>query len=69
MVFTADLKVITANRSFYDRFHVTAEETKGRFVWSIGDRSLDIPAFSLLQGNIFFDNYFRLVKVPGGDDG
>jgi len=48
-------RVITANCSFYDRFHVAAEETEGRFVYSIGDRSLDIPAFFLLQGNGFFD--------------
>ena len=45
---TPGLRVITANCSFYDRFHVTAEETKGRFVYSIGDHSLDIPEFFLL---------------------
>jgi PAS domain-containing protein len=32
IVLTPDLRVITANCSFYDRFHVTAEETEGRFV-------------------------------------
>ncbi len=53
---TPGLRVITANCSFYDRFHVTAEETEGRFVYSIGDHSLDIPAFFLLQGNGFFDS-------------
>ena len=52
---TPGLRVITANCSFYDRFHVTAEETEGRFVYSIGDHSLDIPAFFLLRGNGFFD--------------
>ena len=31
---TPGLRVITANCSFYDRFHVTAEETEGRFVYS-----------------------------------
>ena len=55
IVLTSDLRVITAGRSFYDRFHLTAEETEGRFVYSIGDHSLDIPAFFLLQGNVFFD--------------
>ena len=52
---TPGLRVITANCSFYDRFHVTAEETEGRFVYSIGDHSLDIPAFFPLRGNGFFD--------------
>jgi len=55
IVLTPGLRVITANCSFYDRFHVTVEETEGRFVYSIGDHSLDIPAFFLLQGNGFFD--------------
>jgi PAS domain-containing protein len=55
IVLTSDLRIITANRSFYDRFHVTAEETEGRFIYSIGDHSWDIPAFFLLQGNGFFD--------------
>jgi PAS domain-containing protein len=52
---TPRLRVITANRSFYEMFHVTAEETEGRFIYSIGDHSLDIPAFFLLRGNGFSD--------------
>jgi len=59
IVLTSDLKVISANRSFYETFQVVPEETEGRFVYSIGDHSLDIPAFFLLQGNGFFD---RLVS-------
>jgi PAS domain-containing protein len=55
IVLTSDLRVITANHSFYDRFHVTPGETEGRFVYSIGDHAMDIPAFFLLQGNGFFD--------------
>lgn len=53
---TPGLRVITANRSFYDRSHVTPEETGGRFVYSIGDHMWDIPAFFLLQSNGFFVN-------------
>ena len=30
IVLTPGLRVITANCSFYDRFHVTPEETEGR---------------------------------------
>jgi PAS domain-containing protein len=55
IVLTSDLRVITANHSFYDRFHMTPEETEGQFVYSIGDYALDIPTFFLLQGNGFFD--------------
>ena len=55
IVLTPDLKVISANRSFSETFQVAPEETGGRFVYSIGDHSLDIPALFLLQGNGFFD--------------
>jgi PAS domain-containing protein len=44
LVLTADLKVITANRSFYEMFHVTPEEIEGQFVYSIGDHAWDIPS-------------------------
>jgi PAS domain-containing protein len=54
IVLTPDLRVITANCSFYEMFHVTPEETEGQFVYSIGDHAWDIPAFFLLQGNGFF---------------
>ena len=63
LVLIADLKVITANRSFYEMFHVTPEETEGRFVYSIGNHSWDIPAFFLLQGNGFFDKLIQAQKI------
>ena len=40
---TPDLRVITANCSFYEMFNVTPEETEGRFVYSRGDHAWDIP--------------------------
>ena len=48
IVLTSDLKVISANRSFYETFQVAPEETEGRFVHSRGDHSFDIPAIFLL---------------------
>ena len=45
LVLTPDLRVITANCSFYEMFNVTPEETEGRFVYSIGDHLVDIPVF------------------------
>ena len=42
IVLTPDLRVITANCFFYDRFHVTAEEKEGRCVYSIGGHAWDI---------------------------
>jgi PAS domain-containing protein len=55
IVLTPDLRVITANHSFYGTFQVTPEETEGRFVYSLGDHAWDIPVFFLLQGNGFLD--------------
>ena len=44
IVLTPDLRVITANHSFYETFQVTPEETEGRFVYSPGDHAWDIPS-------------------------
>jgi hypothetical protein len=55
VVLASSLKVISANRSFYETFQVTPEETEGRFVYSIGTHALDKPAFSQLQDNGCFD--------------
>jgi len=37
LVLTADLKVISANQSFYQTFKVAPEETEGRFIYSVGN--------------------------------
>jgi PAS domain-containing protein len=58
IVLTSDLRVITPNCSFYDRFDVMPKETEGRFVYSIGDHASDIPALFLLQSNGFRDKSF-----------
>ena len=50
IVLTADLRIINANRSFYDRFHVTAEKTEGRYIYSIGDDSWILPHFFYCEG-------------------
>jgi PAS domain-containing protein len=63
VVLTPDLKVISANRSFYETFKVASEQTEGRFVYRIGDHEWDIPAFILLRGNDFFDNLFQSQKI------
>ena len=63
IVLTPDLEVISANHSFYGMFHVTPKETEGRFVYSIGDHSLDIPAFFLLQGTGFFYKLLQAQQI------
>jgi len=43
LVLGADLRVMSANRSFYQTFKVTPEETEGRFIYDLGNWQWDIP--------------------------
>jgi len=56
LVLTADLKVISANQSFYQTFKVTSDETEGRFIYSIGDHQWDIPGLRKLLEEIVPQN-------------
>lgn len=56
IVLTPDLRVINANRSFYETFHVTPEETEGQFLYSIGDNVWDIPSLRELLEEIIPQN-------------
>ena len=38
------LRVVSASRSSYQRFHVAPEETVGRLLYELGNRQWDIPA-------------------------
>ncbi len=57
-----DLKVISANRSFYQTFKVIPQETQGQFIYDLGNRQWDIPKMRELLNNVLlrndaFDNY------------
>jgi PAS domain-containing protein len=56
LVLAADLKVISANHSFYQTFKVAPEETEGRFVYSVGNHQWDIPALRKLLEEIVPQN-------------
>jgi PAS domain S-box-containing protein len=62
IVLTPDLKVISANRSFYETFQVTPEETEGRFIFDVGNHQWDIPALrelleEIIPQNTHFNNF------------
>jgi two-component system CheB/CheR fusion protein len=62
IVLDTDLKVISANRSFYQTFKVNHKETEGRLIYDLGNRQWDIPALrklleEILPKNNIFDNY------------
>jgi two-component system CheB/CheR fusion protein len=64
LILDADLRVVSANRSFYSLFQVTIKETEGRLIYDIGNRQWDNPELKKLLEEIMphdthFDN-FRL---------
>ncbi|MEO7714804.1 MAG: PAS domain-containing protein, partial [Capsulimonas sp.] len=46
------LRVRSANRAFYQTFHVSAEETEGCLIYELGNRQWDIPGLRTLLEEI-----------------
>ena len=62
VVLNVDLKILSANRSFYNIFKVTPDGTVGNFIYDLGDRQWDIPRLrtlfeDILPKNTKFDNF------------
>jgi PAS domain S-box-containing protein len=62
IVLDPDLRVLSANRSFYKSFRVTPEETIGNLIYDLGNRQWDIPGLrklleEILPENNKFDDY------------
>lgn len=51
-----ELRVQTANQSFYDLFQVSPEETMGRMVYELGNGQWDIPELRKLLEDVLPDN-------------
>ncbi|HUE69334.1 MAG TPA: chemotaxis protein CheB [Pirellulaceae bacterium] len=56
VVLDSDLRVKTANRSFYDSFHVSKDETENQFVYDLGNGQWDIPALRTLLDQVLSRN-------------
>jgi signal transduction histidine kinase len=52
LVLDGDLKIVSANRSFYKAFKVTPGNTLGRLVYDLGNRQWDIPGLRVLLEEI-----------------
>src|SRR5665648_224838 len=52
LVLDEDLKVHSANHSFYSTFEVTPDETVGNLIYDIGNRQWDIPSLRMLLGEV-----------------
>jgi two-component system CheB/CheR fusion protein len=63
-VLDSDLRVLKANRSFYDSFKVTPGETIGNLIYDLGNRQWDIPRLrTLLEEILPKDNKFEDYEV------
>jgi len=51
------LRVKTANRSFYQNFHVTPDETQDRFIFDLGNGQWNIPRLRTLLDEVLSDNH------------
>lgn len=56
IVLDFNLRVKTANRSFYDKFQVSKEETENRLVYDLGDGQWDIPGLRKLLDEVLSRN-------------
>src|SRR5437763_7820126 len=52
LILDATLRVQSANRAFYQTFHVSAEETENRLIYELGNGQWDIPALRTLLADI-----------------
>ena len=56
IVLDPDLKVVTANHTFYRTFNVKPDETEGVLIYDLGNRQWDIPRLRKLLENILPQN-------------
>ncbi len=57
VVLDKNLRVKTANRSFYETFHVSTEETEGRFLYDLGNGQWNIPRLRTLLGGVLSNSH------------
>ena len=56
VVLDRHLRVRSANRSFYDSFHVSANETKNRLIYELGNGQWNIPALRALLDEVLSEH-------------
>ena len=57
IVLDNNLRIKTANRSFYETFHVSPEETENQFIYDLGNRQWDIPKLRTLLEEVLSDHH------------
>ncbi|MGB9752537.1 MAG: histidine kinase [Roseiflexus castenholzii] len=62
LVLSRNLRVVSANRAFYQMFHTTSADTLYQHIYELGNRQWDIPELrrlleEILPHNVHFDGY------------
>lgn len=62
LVLDADQRILSANRSFYQIFQVTREETEGCLIYELGNHQWDIPSLrelleTIVPANAHFEDF------------
>ena len=57
LVLNRDLRVKTANRSFFESFHVSKEETENRLLYNLGNGQWDIPLLRTLLNEVLSNSH------------
>jgi diguanylate cyclase (GGDEF)-like protein/PAS domain S-box-containing protein len=62
LVLNKELRIITANRAFYQTFHVSPEETEKQLIYDVGNRQWEIPGLrelleTILSKNTSFEDF------------
>jgi len=56
LILDHDLKVVSANQSFYNNFKISVKNTIGRYIYELGNNQWDIPSLRKLLENILPEN-------------
>src|SRR5271154_6492369 len=57
VVLNRDLRVKTANHSFFESFHVSKEDTENRLVYDLGNGQWDIPLLRTLLSEVLCNSH------------
>ncbi len=64
LILDKDMRVISANSSFYSTFQVSPEETENKFIYDVGNSQWDIPHLrELLEEILPRDSHFKNFEV------
>ncbi|MEO6932041.1 MAG: ATP-binding protein, partial [Chitinophagaceae bacterium] len=70
LILDEKLQVKSANKSFYKKFTISEDDSKGKSIFELGNRQWDIPAFRKALQNIIaekasFEEMELLINLPG----